>query len=105
MAKRHNLRQRKKLHIGEFKELGFNIELCLRDGLGDAGENALIEAFFDEVIDPRGLIYGGGLGYGFVCRDRRGDATEEDRAAVRDWLSNRPEVVSVTVSELVDAWK
>lgn len=105
MAKRHNLRQRKKLHLGEFKELGFNIELVLKEGLGEADEDALIDAFIAEVIEARGLIYGGGLSYGFVCRDTRGDATDDDRVAVKAWWSSRPEVVSVSVSELVDAWK
>jgi len=105
MSKRHNHRQRKKLHLGEYRELGFNLEINLHDHVDEAGEDKLVEAFVDAVIESRGLIYGGLLSYGFVCRAVRGDATEEDRELVRTWLTQRPEVESVVVGELVDAWR
>lgn len=104
MSKRHNHRQRKKLHLGEYKELGFNVELQLIEGLTEAQRDALADRFIEEVIEPRGLMYGGSLSYGFVCLAVRGDTTEDDRAAVQAWLSPRPEIAAVTVSELVDAW-
>lgn len=104
MAKNHNHRQRKKLHLGEYKELGFNLEITLNDGISGAAETALFEAFI-ELIEGRRLMCGGSLSYVFVCRDSRGDATEEDRTAVREWLTARPEVASVVVGELADAWR
>jgi uncharacterized protein YggL (DUF469 family) len=70
---------------------------------GAAGEELLI-AFIESVIEFRGLIYGGGLESGFVCKAGRGCATEEDRSAVQQWLQARSEFTSVTVQELTDAW-
>ena len=105
MTKRHNLRQRKKLHLGEFKELGFNVEIEFVDGMSDAAQDAFLDDFVGQVIEVRGLMYGGSFSYGFVCRDTRSDASEEDRAAVQAWMAQRAEVVSATVSELVDAWR
>jgi len=105
MSKNHNLRQRKKLHLGEFKELGFNLEITLKDDIADSAINALINEFFAAVIEPRHLMYGGSLAFGFVCRDTAGDATEEDRAAIRAWLESRSEIASTVVGELVDAWR
>lgn len=104
MAKQHNHRQRKKLHLGEYKELGFNIELQYQEGLSEAGEDALIDAFIAEVIEPRGLIYGGSMTFGSVCLATRGNVSTDDRDAVQAWLSARSEVTAVQVSDLVDAW-
>lgn len=104
MSKNHNHRQRKKLHIGEYKELGFNLEITLNDGVSGLAEAAVLEAFI-EFIETRRLMCGGSLSFAFVCRDSRGDASEDDRAAVREWLSARPEVAAVVVGELADAWR
>lgn len=105
MTKRHNLRQRKKLHLGEFKELGFTVEIEFVEGLSDAAQDVFLDDFVGQVIEVRSLMYGGSYSYGFVCRDTRCDASEEDRTAVREWLAQRAEVASATVSELVDAWR
>lgn len=105
MSKRHNHRQRKKLHIGEYKELGFTLEITLAEGVSAAQEDILVHDFFSEVIEKRHLMYGGVLPFGFVCRDSRGDASEEDRQAVQAWLSQRAEVSAISVGELADAWR
>lgn len=97
-------RLRKKLHLDEFQELGFDVETALKEPLVGNAEAALLIAFIEGVIEPRGLIYGGGLSCGYVCRAGGGSATDEDRAAVRDWLQARAEFGSVTVGELSDAW-
>lgn len=105
MAKHPRSRRlRKKLHLDEFQELGFDIETELKSTLDDNAEEALLIAFVEGVIEPRGLIYGGSLACGYVCKAGGGSATEEDRAAVRDWLQARAEFASVTVHELSDAW-
>lgn len=105
MTTRHNHRQRKKLHIGEYKELGFTVEIQFVEGLSDAAQDAFLDAFVGQVIEVRKLMYGGSFSYGFVCRDTRADASEEDRTTVREWLAQRSEVQSASVSELVDAWR
>lgn len=105
MSKHHNHRQRKKLHLGEYRELGFNIEITLAEGLAAGAGEALVAEFLAEVIEPRRLMCGGTLSFAFVCRDTRGDATEDDRAAVKAWLAARPEVAAAVVGELADAWR
>ncbi|MGE5492158.1 MAG: YggL family protein [Actinomycetota bacterium] len=97
-------RLRKKLHLDEFQELGFDVEAVLKEPLVGNAEEALLIAFIEGVIEPRGLIYGGGLSCGYVCRAGGSSATDEDRAAVRDWFQARGEFAAVTVQELSDAW-
>lgn len=97
-------RLRKKLHLAEFQEWGFDVETVLKEPLVGTAEEELLIAFVEEVIEPRNLIYGGGLTCGYVCKAGGESATEEDRAAVRDWLQARTEFASVAVQELSDAW-
>ena len=105
MAKHQRSRRlRKKLHLEEFQELGFDVETSLKNALAGDAEEALLIAFIDELIEPRGLIYGGGVACGYVCKAGGGSASEEDRTAVREWLQARSEFASVTVHELSDAW-
>lgn len=105
MAKNSRSRRlRKKLHLEEFQELGFDVEAEFKEIQTGAAEEELLIAFIDGVIEPRGLIYGGGVACGFVCKAGGGSATEEDRSAVQKWLQARSEFTSVTVYELSDAW-
>ncbi|MFD2061090.1 YggL 50S ribosome-binding family protein [Paraburkholderia solisilvae] len=108
MANRHNRRQRKKLRIGEFQELGFSVSAALRVPLDDSDRDALIDVLLDDCIERNGLLFGGGINEmldGFVTSDtRRGSATEQQRQAVLVWLHARPEFDAVTVGPLTDAW-
>lgn len=105
MAKHQRSRRlRKKLHVDEFQELGFDIETELKVPLVGNAEDELLIAFVEGAIEPRGLIYGGGLTCGYVCKAGGGSATDEDREAVREWLQARTEFASVTVHNLSDAW-
>ena len=101
-------RLRKKKHLGELKELGFEVRGDLRPGL--CGND--IEAFVDRLIDiveARSLAFGGGAGRddkldGFVTRPGRGSATEEDRAALAAFLDGDKEIAGHEVGALRDAW-
>jgi len=104
MAKSRSPRLRKKLHLGEFQELGFDIETELKAPLVGDAEEALLIAFIEGIIEPRGLIFGGGVSCGYVCKAGGGSATEEDRNAVQEWLEARSEFTSVKVHGLTDAW-
>ena len=112
--RRLNLRQRKKLCVGEFQEFGFPLHITFRAGLDDAGYSAFLDEFFD-LVESRSLItaFGGSAPAdadapqqheGFVCRDVRGSASEDDRTALLTWLQARHEVVEARAGELVDAW-
>lgn len=103
-----NRRQRKKLHLGEFQQLCFGITAKLAKPLDAAARDALIDAFLLEAVEARGLIFGGGLQDGLdgvlLSENRYGSPSEEDRAAVVQWLEARAEFGSVESTPLRDAW-
>jgi uncharacterized protein YggL (DUF469 family) len=101
MAKQRSRRLRKKLHVGEFQELGLAFKSRLK---ADTQEEAFVEALLREFIEPKGLEFGGWAAGGFVTKASRGHVSEEDRTALIDWLRQRPEVDSVLMSGLLDAW-
>ncbi len=102
--KRRSRRLQKKLHIGEFKELGFEFEAELNAALSSEAENALADAFLSEIVEPRSLAFGGWVSGGFISYYGRGSASEEDRKAIEFWLLARPEYKMVRVGPLRDAW-
>ena len=97
-------RLRKKLRVGEFQELGFSLAVQLQDGLSAASEEILLDAFLKQVIEPKGLQFGGSFHGAFIAAARRGSVTEADRQAVIHWLAAREEVANVDAGALVDAW-
>jgi uncharacterized protein YggL (DUF469 family) len=101
MSKRRSQRQRKKLHIGEFQELGFCFEAKLKEGTND---DALIDAFLEEAIAPQQLSFGGWVTSGTVEKMGRGSVSPEARQSVLAWLKSRPEIVALKASELMDIW-
>lgn len=104
MATNRSRRLRKKLCVDEFQELGFELNLEFNDGLSDAELEAFVDGFLTEAIEANGLGYVGGEGYGFVCLDRRGSVTEEQRNLVEAWLKGRSELKAANVSPLLDVW-
>ncbi|MBX3679683.1 MAG: YggL family protein [Rhodocyclaceae bacterium] len=96
-------RLRKKLHRGEFKELGFDVDFSFREGLSEEEIDRFFDDLIGELIVPANLIYGGAT-EGFVCRATPGSVTEEERAGVLKWLEARPELTRVEIGPLVDAW-
>jgi len=104
MSTQHNLRQRKKLHLGEFQEFGFEFSAQLNAGLSKAQEEVLVDAFMDQFVEPGNMAFAGWANGGYLCRFRRGTLSESDRLAVKAWWSARTEVLSVEVGELIDAW-
>ncbi|QNN59333.1 YggL family protein [Diaphorobacter ruginosibacter] len=102
--KQRSRRQRKKMHIGEFQELGFEYEVTPAAELAPQEQEVLMEKFLEEIILPRGLMLGGWLNDGFVSAFPRGSATEEDRQAVEAWLKAHVNGAQVKLSALKDAW-
>jgi len=102
--KRRSRRLRKKLHIGEFKEWGFEFEAELKSQMPPDEEESLVDRFLSDVIEARSLGLGGWITGGFVSAYGRGSANEEDREAVQHWLSACQEIRTVQVGPLIDAW-
>ena len=58
--RRLNRRQRKKLHVGEFQELVFEVRVQFRQLMDDAAHDAFLDGFI-ELIESRQLAVGGML--------------------------------------------
>lgn len=107
MAKSRSKRLRKKLHVGEFTEYGFNINFELNKPVTDEDIEAILDTFLDDLIEKNGLIYGGGFGVkfdGFVILEKRGSTTEEHRQLIKVWLESKKEIKNFQIGELVNAW-
>jgi uncharacterized protein YggL (DUF469 family) len=102
----HNRRLRKKLHLGEFQELGFSVSATCPPGWGEAErDRAMLELL--AVVEARGLVFGGGDSAsgmdGHIGLAQRGSPTEDDRLAIEACL-NTLGFTEVRVSPLEDAW-
>jgi len=102
-SRNRSRRQMKKLRICEFSELGFSVSMELQCAPTHEILDVLFSAFLGQLVEARGLYYGGGVDSGFIYRGR-GSATDEDREAVSAWLSARAEIKAVTVGALLDCW-
>ncbi|QEI07976.1 DUF469 family protein [Pigmentiphaga aceris] len=108
--KRLNRRQRKKLLVGEFQELVFDVQLSFNPPLDESAYADLLDGFI-ALTESRHLVIGGFGGSlplletdGLVSKWGPGSASEADRQAVQEWLEKRPEVSQVQLGELVDGW-
>ncbi len=102
-----NRRQRKKLRVGEFQELVFEIRIQFRQPMDDA----TLDTFWDALIalvESRRLAVGGWSDLtkmdGVISAWGRGSPTEADRQALLDWLRLRSEVASAEAGDFADGW-
>lgn len=102
----HNRRLRKKLHLGEFQELGFSVSAGCPPGWAEAERDRAMHGLL-ATVEAHGLIFGGGDSAsgmdGHIGLAQRGSPTEADRQAITDCL-NALGFVDVQVSALEDAW-
>lgn len=96
-------RLRKKLHVGEFRQFGFHIDFTLNRNLPQNACEQFWNSFIADAIEAGRLSFAGSES-GFIVPEGRASATDAQRQAVRSWLQARPEVISVDVGPLVDAW-
>ena len=100
-------RLRKKLHKGEFRELGFSFDAKFKAGT----DMKLVEEWLQEfavLLHAHDLEMGGGWNYdvcgGFITRER-GSVTAEEQDIVKKWLAEHDQHLdNITVGELKDAW-
>jgi uncharacterized protein len=87
-------RLRKKLHVGEFQELGFEVRFQVADNVSYDAFDTVVDAFISQAIEAHGLVCGGGGKNPewtvFVTREGRGSITEGHRQAIETWLAARP---------------
>ena len=107
MTKNRSRRLRKKLHVGEFIELGFNLSFAINKEISVKARDDLLDRFLTEAIYGQGLFFGGGMGEmteGFVSK-HRGTATEAHRQYIEMWLIKQRDVFSAEIGDLINAWK
>ena len=83
---------------------GFTIRFRMREGLDDAAETRLTDAFL-KFLAGRGLVTSGGFSgtrWSHVIRSEASQATAADRAAVDDWASECVEIVGRDIGDIVD---
>ncbi|TDR80170.1 50S ribosome-binding protein YggL [Paludibacterium purpuratum] len=107
-VKRMSPRLRKKLRVGEFRELGFSLKAAIAADLDIAAQDDLLEAWLG-VVDDHGVSFGGqfdarGALEGVVFPIGGQPVTTAVRTALLDWLKARAEVGDLQASELYDIW-
>jgi uncharacterized protein len=105
-----NTRQRKKMRVGEFQELGVQFQVSFVAPLDEAAHDQLIDDFV-VMTEARDLLAASSGGIAplatmeaYVIRQGRGSVTPDDVAAVLAWLQARAEVSTVKAEEPADAW-
>ena len=105
--KRLKPRQRKKLRVGEFQELGFTVIANLKEDAAAGAHDGLLDAWLD-AVEQHGISFGGpfsdGQLDGIVFPINGVAVTAEMRNALNTWLQARAEVSDVECSELLDVW-
>lgn len=101
--KRRSKRLQKKLHLNEFKEMGFYIHIKFLDIVPTKERNDFFDKFIEECIEKNNLILGGSYHSSFVCKEK-GTCVLNDRLDVCEYLSKHNDILSATVSPLVDSW-
>lgn len=101
-----NRRQRKKMHLAEFQELGFLVKFQFSENTGIDQIDTTVDRFIEEVIKANGLAYEGS-GYlhweGLVCLEKLGKCDDSHRTLVQHWLESNG-LQQVEVSPLFDIW-
>ncbi len=101
-------RLRKKFHLSEFQEFGFEVLINFKKGMDEVQFDKFWHGFIGE-IEHHGLVCGGGGDYNtwqvFVTSERKfASPTISDKESIRSWLENYSEVENYEVGDLLDAW-
>lgn len=103
-----NRRIRKKKRVGEFQELGFEVSYRLPGDLSSEQCEEFLCRFIVEAVEANNLAAGGGganpASFFVVSAKSRRSVTDEQREAVKRWLSHTSEVTTAEVGPLRDAW-
>lgn len=103
-------RLRKKLHVEEFQQFGFEVVFKVDETRSIADADQVFDRFVVEAIEGNALVCGGGgryeLSFFVTPAVYRNSASEADRANVVAWLegARAAGVHGEAVGPLVDAW-
>ncbi len=103
-------RLRKKRHLGEFQEIGFEVSFTFEPGATIEEDNDLLFAFLDYAIEDNGLLFGGGgrdgswSGVAYADGPPGTRTSPEQRGAVLEWLNRHPRMKTIRAGEFFDLW-
>lgn len=102
--KRRSKRLQKKLHLGQFKEMGFNLRIFFKPETTEEEKEIFFDKFIEECIEANNLQLGGSCDYAFICKSK-GTLTIDDRVNVCFYLTSHAKLFDrAEASPLVDAW-
>lgn len=101
-------RLRKKLHKGEFKEVGFEINCKIDSNISESVYDKFIDDFVDKIED-KGLCFGGGGSKdnwsGVISKDKNYLCTEaSDKSYISNWLKSKKEIIEHKIGKDIDLW-
>ena len=103
-------RLRKKRHLSEFRELGFELTFRILGSENDEQETDRLFEFLEDAIEANDMYFGGvgkdGRWSGVVHSTNRSGAPmkEEDQEPVISWLRARDDFEFLEASGLFDIW-
>lgn len=101
-------RLRKKFHIGEFRELGFEIFVNFRTNLSDEKFDKFYDDFISLMEENKLLFGGGGCSKeveGFITSAKKfASPTKGNKERIKSWVESREEVGNCRVGNFKDAW-
>jgi uncharacterized protein len=102
-------RLRKKHHVGEFVQLGFEVSFKGTSTLSEQEQAGLLWDFVEQAIEGNDLEAGGG-GSNEMClyvtsAKRNRSATADQCEMVHKWLATDKRIASFEIGELTDAWQ
>lgn len=104
--RRLNTRQLKKLHLGEFQELGFGFTAQLVAGVTSEVAEQLLDAMV-AWAESHQLLLGGGVGLqdasGYITAES-GSVAAELPAEFQAWLQSQATVAKAECEALSDVW-
>ena len=107
MLKRRSRRLRKKLHVGEFQEMGVEVKIIV--DIEQLDFDSAIDKLIEYIEEDGCSFCGGGdmdgnVISGVMYRASRGTVTPSDKESFKTWLSNQSWIKEFSMSRLVDMW-
>jgi uncharacterized protein YggL (DUF469 family) len=107
MLKRRSRRLRKKLHVGEFQEMGVEVKIII--DIEQLDFDSAIDKLIEYIEEDDCSFCGGGdmdgnVISGIMYRSNRGTITPSDKESFKTWLSNQSWIKGFSMSRLVDMW-
>ena len=101
-------RLRKKLRVGEFQELCFEVSFKFNRNLNEAEFDEFLDKFIDEIERNKLLMSGSGkenTWTSYVSSEKNHHSpTDEQRENIKIWLENCSEIAESEVGNFIDAW-